>query len=75
MPYSPEMLVADFGVMKFTEPENPWARISEIATRVGVQPRNDGDPPSIVAKGADGNEYDVWSVVAAVLDKIDAADK
>lgn len=61
------------GIMKLDEPVNPWARISEIAARVGVPPRKDGDTPSLVARGADGKEYDVWSVVAAVLDRIEVS--
>ena len=29
-------------------------------------------PPTIVATGADGNRYDIWEVVAAVLDAMRA---
>ncbi len=56
-------------------PENPWARISEIAARVGVPPHQKGDPATITAEGADGNYYDLWAVIAAVLDRLDAASK
>jgi hypothetical protein len=54
-----------------TPAPNPWARISEIANKVGVRPWQPGDPPSITATGADGLRYDVWAVVAAVLDRLD----
>ena len=60
-------------IAKLADPVNPWARISEIAAHVGVSPHKAGDPPSIVAIGADGNGYDVWKVVAAVLDKIESS--
>jgi hypothetical protein len=56
------------------QPSNPWARISEIAARVGVGPHaGGGGPATILVMGADGKNYDVFAVVAAVLDKIDAA--
>lgn len=42
---------------------NPWARISEIAARVGVAPRESG-PPTVSMKGADGKDYDLWEVIA-----------
>lgn len=53
---------------------NPWARISEIAARVGVKPR-DEDPVTISAKGADDKNYDVWEVIAKVLDRMDECTK
>jgi len=49
---------------------NPWGRISEVAARLGVKPRSDG-PPTITATGADGNQYDVWEVVIAFLDRLE----
>lgn len=52
---------------------NPWARISEIAGKVGVQPMTPG-AATICATGADGKQYDIWEVIAAVLDKLDSAD-
>jgi hypothetical protein len=55
--------------------QNPWSRISEIAARVGVAPREAADPASVVVLGADGKYYDIWSVIAAVLDKIETASK
>lgn len=58
---------------EFWKQPNPWARISEIAARVGVSPRKDGDPPSVIARGEDGNDYDIMAVVVAVLDRIEKA--
>ena len=55
------------------QPKNPWARISDIAAKVGVGPRQFGDPATITCLGADGNSYDLWAVVEAVLNKMDAA--
>lgn len=52
---------------------NPWARISEIAAKVGVQPIQHGHPATITAMGADGNPYDLWEVIARVLDRLDRA--
>lgn len=67
--------MSDFGIT-FTEPiappPNPWARISEIAARVGVPP-DDGKAASVRAQGADGKWYDIMAVVAGVLDHIDKA--
>lgn len=54
---------------------NPWARISDIARRLNVAPLQPGDVPSITARGGDGLDYDVFKVVEAVLDRIDAATK
>jgi hypothetical protein len=48
---------------------NPWARISEVAARLGVKPRA-GGPPTIVAVGADGENYDIWEVVIAFIDQM-----
>lgn len=54
-------------------PPNPWDRISDIAARVGVSPNKKGDPASILAKGADGEMYDIMAVVMAVLDRLEKA--
>lgn len=51
-------------------PPNPWARISEIAAKVGVEPIQFGHPATITAMGADGKAYDVWEVISRVLDRI-----
>jgi hypothetical protein len=58
--------------MTVTAWPNPYARISEVAARVGVAPHKMGDPATVTMLGADGNAYDVWAVVVAVLDKLDA---
>jgi hypothetical protein len=58
-------------VLTLSNAENPWARISEIAARVGVKPHVQG--ATITATGSDGNAYDVFEVVAAVLDRIEAS--
>ena len=54
------------------KPQNPWARISEIAAKVGVGPCEHGHPATITAMGADGKAYDVWSVISAVVDLMNA---
>lgn len=51
---------------------NPWARISEVAARVGVKPYRHGALATITAKGADGESYDVWEVIIGVLDKLES---
>ena len=55
-------------------PPNPWARISEIAAKLNVKPRADSRA-TIVATGADGEQYDIWEVVVAFLDRLDAEAK
>jgi hypothetical protein len=55
---------------------NPYERISDVAARVGVKPyERVAGKAVLIAKGADGKEYDVFEVVIAALDKIDAAMK
>lgn len=49
--------------MAIHKPENPWARISEIAARVGVKPGTPAGTASILATGADGQSYDIMAVV------------
>ena len=49
---------------------NPWARISDVAARVGVDPIGPGHPATICATGADGKNYDIWEVVIGILDAI-----
>jgi len=51
---------------------NPWERISEIAKRVGVKPMGDDHKATVTTIGGDGEHYDVFEVVIAVLDYIDA---
>ena len=51
-------------------PPNAWARISEVAEKLGVEPLKAGHAPTIVATGADGKNYDVWEVASRFLDKI-----
>ncbi len=52
------------------EPNNPYARISDLAAKVGIKPLEKGQG-GIVAKGADGNRYDIFEVIIAVLDKME----
>jgi hypothetical protein len=62
----------DNNVIPFGSPQlSPWARISEVAAKLGVKPKQTESPPSIVAVGADGQTYDVWEVVIAFLDKME----
>lgn len=68
----------EFGVMFDTETAfinhgNPMARISEIAARLGVAPRERFDVATVIAEGADGKQYDVFEVAAAFLDRMDKA--
>jgi hypothetical protein len=66
--------MSDDGSVSFsiTQLPNPWARISEIAAKVGVKPHRSGDQARITVLGADGHAYDLWEVIAAVLDKIES---
>jgi hypothetical protein len=52
---------------------NPYARISELATRLGVKPVEFGRRGTVTMTGADGNAYDVWDVAIALLDRLDNA--
>jgi hypothetical protein len=51
----------------------PFGRISEIAARLDVKPHEPSDSPTLLATGDDGKHYDIWKVVAAFLDKVEAA--
>jgi len=55
------------------EMPNPWARISEVAARLGVRPVEFGKAATITAKGADGKGYDIFEVVIAFLDRMEKA--
>ena len=57
------------------QPPNPWARISEIAGKLGVEPIEHGHPATITCKGADGNSYDLWEVVSKFLDAMQCSGK
>lgn len=59
-------------VLSVPPPTNPWARISDVATRLGVAPCTMGKPGTITAMGADGKSYDIWEVATAFLDRMDA---
>lgn len=61
-----------FAIIK--EPPNPWARISEVAAKVGVKPCEEGPPrqATMRARGADDKDYDIWEVIIAVLNKLDS---
>lgn len=59
--------------MCFIPAQNPWGRISDIAAKVGVQPMTDRHNATITAMGVDGNAYDLWEVIAAVLDRLERA--
>ena len=63
-------------IKTINEPENPWARISEIAARLGVEPITDGRPGvTIVACGADQQRYDMFEIIVAFLDRVDAVSR
>lgn len=67
--------MSDFGITftgHVSPPPNPWARISEIAARVGVPP-DDGKVATVRALGADGQWYDIMAVVIGVLDHCEKA--
>ena len=57
---------------EFTKPSNPYGGISDVATKLGVEPcRN--KTVTITMKGHDGQDYDVWEVLVALLDRMDRA--
>lgn len=62
-----------FETVSKKERANPWARISEVATKLDVKPVQVNHPGTITAMGADGNAYDVWEVIVALLDRLDQA--
>lgn len=51
--------------------QSGWARISEVATRLGVGPIKPDSAPTIIVCGADGQSYDVWEVAIAFLDAME----
>lgn len=51
---------------------NPWDPITDIAARLGVAPCEDGRLGTITAIGRDNRKYDLWEVVTALLDRMDA---
>jgi hypothetical protein len=53
-------------------PPNPWARISEVAAKLGVEPATDRTQATILATGADGQQYDLWEVVSRFIDRLNA---
>jgi len=52
---------------------SPWERIREIAAKVGVQPIDGHCAGTISVMLRDGTTYDVWEIIARVLDRINAA--
>jgi len=61
-------IVMDFAI---DNQVNRYARISEVAKRLGVEPFKGSG--GVLMTGADGQNYDVFEVVIALLDRIDAA--
>jgi hypothetical protein len=61
----------DAAQMSFVKPGNPWDRISDLASRLKVNPHVKGSPTTILALGKDGNSYDVFDVASAFLDAMD----
>lgn len=57
------------------EPQNPYARISEIASKLGVLPYRQSDAPTILMPGADEQMYDVFEITSRFLDRLDTAIK
>ena len=53
---------------------NPFGRISEVAKMLGVEPITD-IRQTVVMKGRDGMNYDVWEVVIAYLRKLEEHSK
>jgi hypothetical protein len=60
-----------FEKMIIVPPQNPWARISELAARLGVEPVEHKKIGTITAVGEDGNSYDLWEVVIAFLNRME----
>lgn len=50
---------------------NPFERLPEIAARLGVKPVAGGEARSLIAR-VDDEDYDIWEVVSALLDKMDS---
>jgi hypothetical protein len=51
--------------------QNPFIRVSEVAAKLGVAPITENRGATIVAMGADGNNYDLWDIIVALLDKME----
>lgn len=58
------------GSFTIEQPPDPWARLPEIAARLGVKPCESAGMMIVVR---DGGRYDVFDLVNALLDRVDAA--
>ena len=57
-----------------SELPDPFARVPEMAARLGVEPVAPGAPtPSMALMMKDGSQYDFFALIAAFLDRMDAA--
>ena len=54
-------------------PQNPYARISEVAAKLGVPPHKSDGPATVLMPGGDGQMYDLFEVVIRFLDRLDSA--
>lgn len=58
--------------IKADPPRTPYARVSALAKRLGVSPDKGGGPPSVFICVAEGERYDFYELVEAVLNRLDA---
>jgi hypothetical protein len=54
-------------------PPDPLAKLPALAERLGVKPRRPEDPSTVVLHASDGQQFDLFELIGAALDKIDGA--
>lgn len=66
--------MSDIGIELNPLPD-PFARLPALAERLGVVPLAAGFRGSVVLRTQDGTSYDLFDLVDAILDRIDATTK
>jgi hypothetical protein len=59
--------------IKFVERErpDPLAKLPALAQRLGVQPLSDGHHVGLMLRAGDGQRYDLFALVNALLDRLE----
>jgi hypothetical protein len=63
---------ANFHLLEQAPVYNPWDPLTELAARLGVKPCEKQKLGTITATGRHNETYDLWEVVTALLDRMDA---
>ena len=68
-----EKQVSDDALHTFQVPADPYAKLAPLAERLGVKPVDEGAPASVMFM-SQGKGYDIFDVINALLDRLDAAE-